>query len=124
MLYIDHHCRQVQELHLDEKVTAGREAAAKALATGRSNISLAFMNIKGNVEKFREQRKSQDQAQMMAGAAPENVATEDVTPENVATENVASENVASENVAPEKSSPTIICKSKTPWGRHHSADGY
>ncbi|KAI5779299.1 transport protein Avl9-domain-containing protein [Geopyxis carbonaria] len=72
---------QVQELHLDEKVNAGKEAAAKALATGRNNLSLAFMNISKNVEKFREQRRLQEP-----------------TPSTT-----TAENTASENTAPEKS---------------------
>ncbi|TGZ77249.1 hypothetical protein EX30DRAFT_335775 [Ascodesmis nigricans] len=66
--------QQVQDLHLDEKVTASREAAAKALAAGRTNISTAFMNISKNVERFREQRRlqaEQDIVNQQPPAAPE-----------------------------------------------------
>ena len=51
--------RQVHELGLDEKVNAGKEAVAKTWATGRTNLSLAFINLSKNVEHYREQRRLQ-----------------------------------------------------------------
>jgi len=56
--------RQMQELRLEEKVQNSKEALAKTLANGRVNVSTVFNNLSKNVEKFREQRKSQSQDSM------------------------------------------------------------
>ncbi|PWW73153.1 hypothetical protein C7212DRAFT_218356 [Tuber magnatum] len=56
--------QQMQELRLEEKVQNSKEALAKTLATGRVNVSTVFNNLSKNVEKFREQRKSQSQDSM------------------------------------------------------------
>lgn len=45
---------------MDEKVNRGREVLATTLASGRNNVSTVFSNLSKNVEKFREQRRSQD----------------------------------------------------------------
>ena len=54
----------MQELRLEEKVQNSKEALAKTLANGRVNVSTVFNNLSKNVEKFREQRKSQSQDSM------------------------------------------------------------
>lgn len=54
----------MKELGVDEKVNRGREVLATTLASGRSNVSTVFNNLSKNVEKFREQRRSQDLANL------------------------------------------------------------
>ncbi|KAG0127981.1 transport protein Avl9-domain-containing protein [Tuber indicum] len=56
--------QQMQELRLEEKVQNSKEVLAKTLANGRVNVSTVFNNLSKNVEKFREQRKSQSQDSM------------------------------------------------------------
>jgi hypothetical protein len=50
----------MRELGVDEKVNRGREVLATTLASGRTNVTTVFSNLSKNVEKFREQRRSQD----------------------------------------------------------------
>ncbi|KAH8155314.1 uncharacterized protein LAJ45_00324 [Morchella importuna] len=52
--------QQMRELGVDEKVNRGREVLATTLASGRTNVTTVFSNLSKNVEKFREQRRSQD----------------------------------------------------------------
>jgi len=72
---------------------------AKAVATGRNNLSLAFTNISKNVEQYREQRRIQAlQAQKEQQQAAENVAPGNTT-----------ETDDKDGAAPEKTStPSIL----------------
>jgi len=61
--------RQVSELHLDERINAGREAIGKQLASGQKKVSTAFNNLWADIEVMREAQRKRAAEQKTAAEA-------------------------------------------------------
>ncbi|CCX12119.1 Similar to Late secretory pathway protein AVL9; acc. no. Q12500 [Pyronema omphalodes CBS 100304] len=62
--------QQVSELGLDEKLSTGKAAVANTWTAGRTNLSLAFVNLNRNIEQYREQRRIQSETDSTKSPAP------------------------------------------------------
>ncbi|KAF1809447.1 hypothetical protein P152DRAFT_484557 [Eremomyces bilateralis CBS 781.70] len=74
--------QQITELHLDERVQAGREVLGKHLATGQKKVSTALNNIWAEIEVMREAQKMRAEEQRAAAAVNSPTAGSPTSPSN------------------------------------------